>query len=588
MKRMTARKTKAAKKQLVTKKKLTKKKLTKKKLTKKLGTKKKKLTKQIPITAPGVFTWEVPDESLLENRRGTLPQFPRDVFPHRLSDWLSRASRGAGTLIDHIAVPMLGVTSSLIGKARRVQASTSWPESMTLWSCVVGESGSRKTPGLKVITRALDQIEEENKPQYLDANNAHQARVEKAKVERKRWRRECEEAADQNRAPPSFPIEAYEPSPFIWPSLYVTDCTKERLGRLCNVRKRGMIQIRDELSALFANTKHSGTRSFYLEAWNGEKYVVERVDDKGSFIVDSLLIGVTGGFQPDKLARAFAGDQDGLYGRFLYGWPLTPPYSPLTDDISEIDPEFQKLLTKLIRLPAENEEGQFASRNIPLSTEAREEFEAYRQFVDQEQRGFEGPEHHWLAKSETHLLRLAGTLAYLFWADASPDTIDIKAALEPSEIDRQCMVNAVRLIKEYFWPHARAALRQIGLSDRHYRIRRILRWIRANNKHEVSLKDIRREALGESVDGEQTRDLFDRMVAAGWVRAMPIVKTGGRPRERWSVNPKLFEKTYSGLGGFGDAKNEENRAVPKTLPPKPPKPPKATLTKPSRCSPVDE
>ena len=516
---------------------------------------------------------------LLENRRGTLPQFPRDVFPPRLSNWLSRASHGAGTLIDHIAVPMLGVTSSLIGKARRVQASTSWPEPMTLWACVVGESGSRKTPGLKVITRALDLIEEENKPQHIDARNAHLARVEKAKAEKKRWRRECEEAAEQKREPPSFPIEAYEPGEFIWASLHVTDCTRERLGRLCNVRMRGMIQIRDELSALFAGTKHSVTRSFYLEAWNGEKYVVERVDDKGSFIVDSLLIGVIGGFQPDKLARAFAGDQDGLYGRFLYGWPLTPPYSPLTDDISEVDPEFQKLLTKLIRLPDEDEEGQFTSRNIPLSTAAREEFETYRQFVDQEQRSLEGPEHHWLAKSETHLLRLAGTLTYLAWADAPSDTTDIMAGLEPNEIDRQNMVNAVRLMQEYFWPHARAALRQIGLNDRHHHIRRILRWIRANDRHELSSREIRREALSESIDVEQTRHLLVRMVAAGWLRARPTVKTGGRPSERWEVNPQLFEKTYGGFGSFGDSQNQAREAVPITGPPKPPKPPKASSTK---------
>src|SRR5258708_13957372 len=119
------------------------------------------------------FTWEEPDESLLEDRRGALQAFPDDVFPPGLSDWLSRASRGAGTLIDHIAVPMLGVTSSLIGKARRVQASTSWIEPMTLWTCVVGQSGDRKTPGLKVITRALDRIEEENSPAYRKAHLDH-------------------------------------------------------------------------------------------------------------------------------------------------------------------------------------------------------------------------------------------------------------------------------------------------------------------------------------------------------------------------------------------------------------------------------
>ena len=112
----------------------------------------------------------MPDESLLEDRRGELPEFPRDVFPPTLAEWLLRASHGAGVRIDHIAVPMLGVASSLIGKARRIQASSSWIEPTTLWTCIVGQSGDRKTPGLRVILRALDRIEEENSPQLRGPN----------------------------------------------------------------------------------------------------------------------------------------------------------------------------------------------------------------------------------------------------------------------------------------------------------------------------------------------------------------------------------------------------------------------------------
>jgi hypothetical protein len=489
------------------------------------------------------FTWEAPDESLLEDRRGTLPAFPHDVFPPSLSDWLSRASRGAGTLLDHVAVPMLGVTSSLIGKSRRIQASASWIEPMTLWACVVGQSGDRKTPGLKVITRALDRIEAENAPSYSDANFKHLARVEKAKAEMKRWRRECADAIEKKREPPRMPIEAVDPGDFIHPSLYVADCTVPRLAKLCEVRPRGMIQIRDELAALFTGMKATGSRPFYLEAWNGDRFVVERVADDRCFVVENLLVGLIGGFQPDKIARAFAGDEDGMYGRFLFGWPATPPYNALTDNILEVDPEFQSLLTKLIRLPSEDEKGKFSPRTIPLSAEAREEFEDYRQFVDHTKRGIEGREQQWLAKSETHVLRLAGTLAFLSWAgmSSSAGLESITAALEPNEIDQRFVAGAVKLIREYFWPHARAALRQIGLTDRHRHIRRTLRWLRANDRHEVSLRDIRREALGEGVDVEQTRDLVDRMIVAGWLRAEPAVKTGGRPRERWFANPRIFE-----------------------------------------------
>ena len=80
------------------------------------------------------------------------------------------------------------------------------------------------------------------------------------------------------------------------------------------------------------------------------------------------------------------------------------------------------------------------------------------------------------------------------------------------------MAAAIRLTSEYFWPHARAALRQIGLTDRHRHLRRVLRWIKANGHTEVSLKDVRREAVGGILDAEQTRDLIDRLETAGWLR----------------------------------------------------------------------
>ena len=100
-------------------------------------------------------SWAEPDASLLEDRRGELPEFPIEVLPPSLSNWLLRASRGAGVRTDHIAVPLLGVTSSLIGMARRIQATTAWLEPMTLWTCVVAQSGDRKTPSLKVLLRGL-------------------------------------------------------------------------------------------------------------------------------------------------------------------------------------------------------------------------------------------------------------------------------------------------------------------------------------------------------------------------------------------------------------------------------------------------
>jgi hypothetical protein len=188
---------------------------------------------------------------------------------------------------------------------------------------------------------------------------------------------------------------------------------------------------------------------------------------------------------------------------------------------------------------------QFAPRVIPLSCGARDAFEGYRVFVDDYKRGLDGRERQWLVKSETQVLRLAATLTYLNWATRDVPSeatgLDmINAGMEPDEVTELSMADAVRLMLEYFWPHTRAALRQIGLTDRHKHLRRSLRWIQANRVSLVSLKDIRREALGGSLDADQARDLMDRLAVAGWLR-LEKTETGGRPRERWSVNPKLFE-----------------------------------------------
>ena len=354
-------------------------------------------------------SWAEPDESLLEDRRGELPEFPIEVLPPGLSNWLLRASRGAGVRSDHIAVPLLGVTSSLIGMARRVQATPAWLEPMTLWTCVVAQSGERKTPGLKVLIRGLDRIEKEKSAQYQEAHRAHQMVAQVAKEQMKRWRKACHEAmnASPPRDLPFLPSDAVDVGDFISPALYVQDATIQRLAKLCEARPRGMMQIRDELSGLFASMLHQpGARALYLEAWNGGRYVVERVDGTRSLTVPNLLVGVIGGFQPDKLASAFAGDEDGMYARFLYGWPAPPCYCRLTDDVSEVEPEFQALLTKLIRLPDEDVNAQFAPRVIPFSCGARNTFESYRMLVDELKRGLEGRERHWLAKSESQVLRL--------------------------------------------------------------------------------------------------------------------------------------------------------------------------------------
>ena len=118
--------------------------------------------------------WDDPDFSILDDRRGELPNFPTEVFAQPVEEWLGRAARGAGVHSDHVAVPLLAVASSLIGTARRVRASRSWSEPMTLWTALIAASGDRKTPGINVSLRALALIEKDSEASIRAARLVHE------------------------------------------------------------------------------------------------------------------------------------------------------------------------------------------------------------------------------------------------------------------------------------------------------------------------------------------------------------------------------------------------------------------------------
>jgi hypothetical protein len=88
--------------------------------------------------------WGEPDWTILDDRRGTLPEFPADVLGSELRDYIDRASIGAGVTFAHVAVPLLSIASGIIGTARRIRPSRGWSEPLSLWSALVGFSDAAR------------------------------------------------------------------------------------------------------------------------------------------------------------------------------------------------------------------------------------------------------------------------------------------------------------------------------------------------------------------------------------------------------------------------------------------------------------
>lgn len=477
--------------------------------------------------------WDEPDVSILDDRRGDLPEFPCETLPTLWQPWLAGAAHGAGVTAGHVAVPAITTAAGLVGTAMRVRASRSWSEPLTLWSSLIGFSGTGKTAGIDVTKRTLAMIERIRKERVLELQRQHDTKAETAKAELKQWKKQVEEAVTEGRLPPAMPATAVEPGAFVAPRLYISDSTIERLAVLLQAKPRGALLIADELAGLFANMGRysSGSdREFWLEAWNGKSFVVERLG-RPPVHVEHLLVGMVGGFQPDKLARAFEGDNDGMHARLLFAWPDESPHRLLTNEIEEVEPEVVNALARLVDLP-DQEEGVFASRTIALSAKACAAFEDFRAQHHKDKAALDGREREWFAKGPTQILRLSATLALMDWAR--------RGGPLPSEVEVASVESAVQLWRGYFWPHAVAAVRQIGVSDRHADARKVLRWLKAGNRKEVSREEVRREALTRRLDAEQVQAIIDRLVRAGWLREVTTKAEGpGRPARRWEVNPRL-------------------------------------------------
>src|SRR5262249_51815975 len=152
-------------------------------------------------------------------------------------------------------------------------------EPCAMWTCVVGYSGTGKTPGLDVSERCLTRIEKDRRARIAELRRAHEGKSEQARTAFKAWKAAVQAAMENKQPSPPMPADADVPPDFVEPRLHTSDATIEKLAVLINARPRGMLMIVDELAGLFLNMarySNGSDREFWLKSWNGKYHSVER------------------------------------------------------------------------------------------------------------------------------------------------------------------------------------------------------------------------------------------------------------------------------------------------------------------------
>jgi hypothetical protein len=134
---------------------------------------------------------------------------------------------------------------------------------------------------------------------------------------------------ENEKSPPIPPPTMGPPQEPQAPRLRQNDVTIERVATLlATAAPKGLLLVRDELAGwISAMTAYNDAgRAFWVEAFGGRPYRVERQKSPDPIIVPRLAVAVYGGVQPDRLGALMGEADDGLLARLLWAWPDPIPF----------------------------------------------------------------------------------------------------------------------------------------------------------------------------------------------------------------------------------------------------------------------
>lgn len=491
-----------------------------------------------PYGQAGTQPFDQPPElGILNRTRLPAPPLPLDVFGPWWATWIGHAADGANAPPDYVVMSLLACASALIGNARWPRAWRGWVEPPVLWCASVGDPSSSKSAGAAPITRdVLRQVEARMARTYPDDIKRWQEVEAISAAVEKQWERDVATAAKNGDEIPAKPAEATPPPKPIRPRASFADSTVEKLAAILQGLPKGVLHRRDELAGWLQNLSryNGGTdRPFWLEAYVGGPYQVDRQKHPEPLFVPHLAVPVFGTIQPERLDDVLSGADDGLGSRFLWSWPEAQPFRR-PREAADVDAAAHVLgrLADLTML--RDAEGSPCPSYMSLTSPAADALEAFAGEMQAREGQTHGLLRSALGKARGQALRLALVLEYLWWC-ADPDP-----GLEPAEVCERAMLAAAGLMEGYFLPMAERVLGDASVPEEERLARTLAQWIARTRPAVVNVSAVRDGArLNGLRETGAVKQACRFLADARWL-VSPEPVGQGRPRGDWPVNPALW------------------------------------------------
>ncbi len=398
--------------------------------------------------------------------------FPVEVLPEPMRGFVAAGARAIGCDPSYLALPLLTAMAAAIGNTRRLELKRGWSAPPIIWSAIVGESGTSKTPAFKLVLTPIRERQAKALQRHVDANPQHEADLARWERDMTVWKR----GKGKTNDPPANPV------PIRVERLLVSDTTVEALAPILLDNPRGLLMARDELAGWIGSFDRYGAKgkagadsANWLSMFSAESVIVDRKTGTPRTIhVPQAAVCVTGGIQPAILKNALGSEhrESGLAARLLLSHP--PRLAKRWTD-NDIDPseeaKLRRLFDRLYELQqAVGEDGDTRPALVQMSPEARTAWIAYYDDHAIEQADLTGDMAAAWSKLEEYAARLALVVHFVRWAadDPSPTNPDI--------VDVSSM-NAGITLATWFKHEARRVYAMLDETDVEHDQRRLVEWI---------------------------------------------------------------------------------------------------------------
>lgn len=352
--------------------------------------------------------------------------FPVDSLPVELQSIVSEGAESIGCDAAYIALPALSVCASAVGGSRILRIKNSWKAPSVLWTMVIGESGTSKTPAFKLATGPMTK-----RQSRLAKDHAVKTKHHKADLARRKKEKDKSE----------------EPEAPIRECCSVSDTTIEALAPILQDNPNGVLLQRDELSGWFGSfNQYSGGKANadepkWLEIYSTSPVNIDRKSsDAPNISVERPVVSICGGIQPGVYQRCFSGEnvENGMQSRFLVAHPPRVTAQWTDADVSqETLDAYDELVTRLCG--QQRTDGE--AIEVELDADAKRLFTEFFNRNGKEQAKFVGP----LSSQWSKMREIPARLALAFHCVKVGDGI----GTTETKLDAETMRSAIT-ITEWF------------------------------------------------------------------------------------------------------------------------------------------